>query len=69
METELDCVRQAITEAYTLGRIVVANPNLSDEERQKGERAVRTLLSLLFTRLNRIEHSPAVLPKNIKSDY
>ena len=69
MTTELECIRQAITEAYTLGRIVVANPNLTDKERSQGEHAVRALLSLLFTRLNKIEHSPAVLPPNIKSDY
>lgn len=69
MNTELDAVRQAITETYTLGRIVVANPNLSDEQRAEGEQAVRILMSVLFKRLNKIEHSPAVLPANIKSDY
>lgn len=69
METELDCVKKAITETYTLGRIVVANPNLTDSERKQGEQAVRTLLSVLFKRLDKIEHTPAVLPANIKSDY
>ena len=69
MATELDAIRQAITETYTLGRIVVANPNLSNEQRAEGERAVRILMSVLFKRLNKIEHSPAVLPTNIKSDY
>ena len=69
MKTELDSLRTAISETYTLGRIVVANPNLTDCERKQGEQAVRTLLSLLFKRLNKIEHAPAVLPANIKSDY
>jgi RNase H-fold protein (predicted Holliday junction resolvase) len=69
LETELDLLRTAISETYTLGRIVVANPNLTEEQRSQGEQAVRTLLSLLFKRLNKIEHAPAVLPANIKSDY
>ena len=69
LETELDSLRTAISETYTLGRIVVANPNLTEEQRSQGEQAVRTLLSLLFKRLNKIEHAPAVLPANIKSDY
>ena len=69
LETELDSLRTAISETYTLGRIVVANPNLTEEQRSQGEQAVRTLLSLLFKRLNKIEHTPAVLPANIKSDY
>lgn len=67
--TELDAIRNAISETYTLGRIVVANPNLTAEQRAEGERAVRILMSVLFKRLNKIEHNPAVLPAGIKSDY
>ena len=67
--TELEKIRQGITEAYALGRIVVANPNLTPEERAQGEKSVQLLLSILFSRLNKIEHTAAVLPSNIKSDY
>ena len=67
--TEIEQVRAAITSAYALGRIVVANPNLTAQERQEGERSVQLLLSVLFNRLNRIEHNYAKLPDSIKSDY
>lgn len=67
--TELDMIRRALTEAHELGRILVANPHLKVEDQVKVEKSVRTLLSLLYTRLNEIDSPQPKLPTNIKSDY
>ena len=67
--TELDMLRKAITEAHELGRVLVANPHLKIEDQVEVEKSVRTLLSLLYTRLNVVDVRQAKLPANIKSDY
>ena len=67
--TELETLQQAITEAHELGRIMVANPGITDEYRARTEQSVKNLLSILYTRLNMLEVDRPVLPKNIKSDY
>ena len=67
--TELDMIRNALTEAHELGRILVANPHLRVEDQVKVEKSIRTLLSLLYTRLNEADVPQEKLPTNIKSDY
>ena len=67
--TELEMLRKAISEAHELGRILVANPHLKVEDQVKVEKSIRTLLSLLYTRLNVVDVRQAKLPTNIKSDY
>lgn len=67
--TELEMLRKALTEAHELGRILVANPHLRVEDRVRVEKSIRTLLSLLYTRLNEADVPQAKLPANIKSDY
>ncbi len=67
--TELYLIRKALSEAHELGRILVANPHLRVEDQVKVEKSIRTLLSLLYTRLNEIDVNQAKLPANIKSDY
>lgn len=67
--TELEMLRGAITEAHELGRILVANPYLPVQDQVRVEKSVRTLLGLLYTRLNETELPPVKLPSNIKSDY
>jgi len=63
--TELETLQRAITEAHELGRIMVANPGITDEYRARTEQSVKNLLSIL----NMLEVDRPVLPKNIKSDY
>ena len=53
--TELETLQQAITEAHELGRIMVANPGITDEYRARTEQSVKNLLSILYTRLNMLE--------------
>ena len=67
--TELEALNKAISEAHELGRIMIANPGLSDEAKARTEKSVKNLLSVLYTRLNMIDVNRAVLPNNIKSDY
>ena len=67
--SELEMLRKAITEAHELGRILVANPHLKVEDQVRVEKSIRTLLSLLYTRLNEADLPQAKLPTNIKSDY
>ena len=67
--TELEMIRKALSEAHELGRILVANPHLKVEDQVKVEKSVRTLLSLLYTRLNEIDTPQKKLPATIKSDY
>ena len=67
--TELEMLRKALTEAHDLGRILVANPHLKVEDQVRVEKSVRILLSLLYTRLNKVDIPQAKLPANIKSDY
>ena len=67
--TELDMLRKAISEAHELGRILVANPHLKLEDQVKVEKSIRTLLSLLYTRLNAVDVQQERLPATIKSDY
>ena len=67
--TELDMLRKAISEAHELGRILVANPHLKVEDQVKVEKSIRTLLSLLYTRLNAVDVQQERLPATIKSDY
>lgn len=67
--TELDMIRKALAEAHELGRILALNPQLNDEYKTRSERSVRTLLSLLYTRLAEVDVPQEKLPANIKSDY
>ena len=67
--TELEMIRKALTEAHELGRILALNPQLSKEHQMRTEISVRTLLSLLYTRLNEIDVHQPKLPTDIKSDY
>jgi len=67
--TELETLQRAITEAHELGRIMVANPGITNEYRARTEQSVKNLLSILYTRLNMLDVDRPVLPKNIKSDY
>lgn len=67
--TELEMIRAALAEAHELGRILALNPQLNDEYKTRSEKSIRTLLSLLYTRLNEIDVNQAKLPANIKSDY
>ena len=67
--TELEMLRKALTEAHDLGRILVANPHLKIQDQARVEKSIRTLLSLLYTRLNEVDLPQAKLPTNIKSDY
>lgn len=67
--TEIELIRKALTEAHELGRILALNPHLSKEYQMRTEISVRTLLSLLYTRLNEIDAPQQKLPNNIKSDY
>jgi hypothetical protein len=67
--TELEMLRKALTEAHELGRILVANPHLRVEDQVRVEKSIRTLLSLLYTRLNEADVPQAKLPATIKSDY
>jgi len=67
--TELEALRQAISEAHELGHVMIANPGLTPEYRARAEKSVKNLLSILYTRLNMLDVNRPVLPKNIKSDY
>lgn len=67
--TELEMLRKALTEAHELGRILALNPQLNREHQLRAEISVRTLLGLLYTRLNNSDTPQAKLPANIKSDY
>jgi len=67
--TELEMIRAALSEAHELGRILALNPQLSDEYKTRSEKSVRTLLSLLYTRLQEVDTPQEKLPANIKSDY
>ena len=67
--TELEMIRAALSEAHELGRILALNPQLNDEYKSRSEKSVRTLLSLLYTRLNALDAPHEKLPPNIKSDY
>ena len=67
--TELEMIRAALTEAHELSRILALNPQLNDEYKARSEKSVRTLLSLLYTRLNALDTPHERLPANIKSDY
>jgi len=67
--TELEMLRAALSEAHELGRILALNPQLNDEYKTRSEKSVRTLLSLLYTRLNALDAPHERLPANIKSDY
>ena len=67
--TELEMIRAALTEAHELSRILALNPQLNDECKTRSEKSVRTLLSLLYTRLNALDAPHEKLPANIKSDY
>jgi len=67
--TELEMIRAALTEAHELARILALNPQLNDEYKTRSEKSVRTLLSLLYTRLNVLDTPHERLPANIKSDY
>ena len=62
-------IRQALAEAHELSRILALNPQLNDEYKLRSEKSVRTLLSLLYTRLNELDAPHERLPANIKSDY
>ena len=67
--TELEMIRQALAEAHELSRILALNPQLNDEYKARSEKSVRTLLGLLYTRLNELDAPHERLPANIKSDY
>ncbi len=67
--TELEMIRAALSEAHELSRILALNPQLDDEYKSRSEKSVRTLLSLLYTRLNALDAPHEQLPANIKSDY
>lgn len=67
--TEIEMIRKALSEAHELGRILVANPHLKVEDQARVEKSIRTLLSLLYTRLNDVDVPQPKLPVNIKSDY
>lgn len=67
--TELEMIRAALTEAHELGRILALNPQLSEEYKTRSEKSVRTLLSLLYTRLAKADMPQEKLPATIKSDY
>ncbi len=67
--TELEMIRAALAEAHELSRILALNPQLNDEYKTRSEKSVRTLLSLLYTRLNALDAPHEKLPANIKSDY
>ncbi len=62
-------IRAALSEAHELSRILALNPQLNDEYKSRSEKSVRTLLSLLYTRLNALDAPHEKLPANIKSDY
>jgi hypothetical protein len=66
--TELEMIRAALAEAHELGRILALNPQLNDEYKTRSEKSVRTLLSLLYTRLNDVD-VPQKKLDNFKSDY
>lgn len=66
--TELEMIRAALTEAHELGRILALNPQLDKQYQMCTEISIRTLLSLLYTRLNEID-LPQKKLDNFKSDY
>lgn len=66
--TELEMIRAALTEAHELGRILALNPQLDKQYQMRTEISIRTLLSLLYTRLNEID-LPQKKLDNFKSDY
>jgi len=67
--TELKMIQKALTEAHELAHILIASPHLKIEDQVRVEKSIRTLLSLLYTRLNEIDVNQVKLPANIKSDY
>lgn len=55
---ELEAIRQIIDNAHELGRIIVFNKGLADDEKAKVEECVRNIIAAGYTRLNVIDCGP-----------
>lgn len=67
--TERETLSKAIGHAHELGRIVACKRNLTEHEQSMADLGIRSLLGVLYSRLNEIETPTRNLPANIKSDY